>query len=41
MRLDRIAQRKRVEARGEAFDWSNFGRYYAEAHNMAMERAGG
>ena len=40
-RRDRIAQRNRVEARGEQFDWSNFGRYYAEAHNMAMERAGG
>jgi glycogen(starch) synthase len=40
-RRDRIAQRNRVEARGEQFDWSNFGRYYAEAHNMALERAGG
>jgi glycogen(starch) synthase len=40
-RRDRIAQRNRVEACGEQFDWDNLGKFYAEAHQMALERAGG
>jgi glycogen(starch) synthase len=40
-RRDRIALRNRVEGCSEQFDWSNLGRYYAEAHNLALRRAGG
>jgi len=39
-RRDRIAQRNRVEACGEQFDWDNLGKFYADAHQMALERAG-
>lgn len=37
-RRDRIAQRNRVESSAEQFDWSNLGRHYAEAHEMALAR---
>jgi glycogen(starch) synthase len=40
-RRERIAQRNRVESSSEQFDWSNLGRYYHEAHGMALERLGG
>jgi glycogen(starch) synthase len=39
-RRDRIAQRNRVEELSEQFDWENLGRYYADAHRLALERAG-
>ena len=39
-RRERIAQRNLVESLSEQFDWGNLGRHYAEAHRMAIERAG-
>ncbi|HUU91092.1 MAG TPA: glycogen synthase [Phycisphaerae bacterium] len=39
-RRQRIAQRNRVESLAEHFGWKNLGRHYAEAHDMALERAG-
>jgi glycogen(starch) synthase len=39
-RRDRIAQRNRVEACAEQFDWDNLGKFYAEAHQLALQRAG-
>ena len=38
-RRGRIALRNRVESSSEHFDWSNLGRYYAEAHEMALATA--
>jgi glycogen(starch) synthase len=37
---DRIALRNRVESSCEHFDWHNLGKYYAEAHQMALKVAG-
>jgi glycogen(starch) synthase len=37
---DRIALRNRVESSCEHFDWHNLGKYYAEAHQMALKAAG-
>ena len=39
-RRERIALRNQVESSSEQFDWENLGRYYAEAHRMALERTG-
>jgi glycogen(starch) synthase len=38
-RRQRIAQRNQVESLAEGFDWENLGRYYVQAHAMALERA--
>ncbi|MEM6260789.1 MAG: glycosyltransferase, partial [Planctomycetota bacterium] len=35
----RIGLRNRVESFSEHFDWSNLGRKYNDAHDLAMERA--
>lgn len=37
-RRERIAQRNRVESSAEKFDWSNLGRHYSEAHELALVR---
>jgi len=37
-RRDRIAMRNDVESLSEQFDWSHLGRFYAEAHELALER---
>jgi len=39
-RRQRISQRNEVESAGERFDWSHLGVFYAEAHQMALDRAG-
>ncbi|MBM4018937.1 MAG: glycogen synthase [Planctomycetes bacterium] len=39
-RRERIAQRNRVEACAEQFDWDNLGKFYADAHALALERCG-
>ena len=39
-RRQRIEQRNRVEQLSEQFDWENLGRYYGDAHRLALERAG-
>ena len=39
-RRGRIALRNRVESSSEHFDWSNLGRYYAQAHEMALAAVG-
>jgi glycogen(starch) synthase len=39
-RRQRIALRNQVESSADAFDWSNLGQYYAQAHAMALERTG-
>ncbi|MBE3070329.1 MAG: glycogen synthase [Planctomycetes bacterium] len=39
-RRERIAQRNQVESLAEGFDWEHLGRYYTEAHRLALERAG-
>jgi glycogen synthase len=39
-RRQRIALRNQVESCADAFDWSNLGKYYAQAHAMALERTG-
>jgi glycogen(starch) synthase len=39
-RRERIAQRNRVERLADHFDWQNLARYYAQAHDLALERAG-
>jgi glycogen(starch) synthase len=39
-RRERIALRNRVESTSEHFDWDTMGRFYAEAHEMALSRAG-
>jgi glycogen(starch) synthase len=39
-RRERIAQRNRIEDLASQFDWQNLGRYYAQAHDLALERAG-
>jgi glycogen synthase len=38
-RRDRIDLRNKVEGLSEHFDWQNLGRYYAEAHKLALDRA--
>jgi glycogen(starch) synthase len=38
-RRQRIALRNQVESSADHFDWSNLGRFYAEAHERAIERA--
>ncbi|MBL7140166.1 MAG: glycosyltransferase [Planctomycetes bacterium] len=38
-RRERIAMRNRVESLSEQFDWRNLGRYYHDAHEMALARA--
>ena len=40
-RRERIAQRNRVERLSDHFDWKNLARYYAQAHDLALERACG
>ncbi|MGD8608857.1 MAG: glycosyltransferase [Myxococcales bacterium] len=40
-RRDRITLRNSVEALSQHFDWSNLGRYYHEAHDLALERVRG
>jgi len=40
-RRDRIALRNSVEALSEQFDWHTLGRYYHEAHDLALQRAPG
>ncbi len=37
-RRDRIALRNKCEEESLHFDWSNLGRYYDEAYNLAVER---
>ncbi|MFH1709419.1 MAG: glycogen/starch synthase [Planctomycetota bacterium] len=37
-RRERIAMRNAVESCSDHFDWKNLGRYYAEAHRMALHR---
>ena len=37
-RRQRIALRNQVESSSEDFDWSNLGRFYAQAHAMALQR---
>ena len=37
-RRERIAQRNRVEAISEQFDWTNLGAHYHEAHELALQR---
>lgn len=39
-RRDRISLRNAVEGSAEHFDWINLGRHYAEAHDLAREKAG-
>ena len=39
-RRERIELRNRVERLGELFDWSNLGRHYDQAHNLALQRIG-
>jgi len=38
-RRDRIALRNQVEGSAMHFDWRNLGRYYAEAHDLALQKA--
>ena len=38
-RRERIAQRNRVEGLSEHFDWKNLAGAYAEAHDLALQRA--
>ncbi|MGB5194370.1 MAG: hypothetical protein WBN70_15405, partial [Polyangiales bacterium] len=40
-RRDRIALRNSVEAMSEQFDWHTLGRYYHEAHDLALKRVAG
>ncbi len=40
-RRDRISLRNSVEALSEEFDWHKLGRYYHEAHDLALERVSG
>jgi glycogen(starch) synthase len=40
-RRERIAQRNNVERTSEQFDWRTLGRYYDEAHTMAVKRLDG
>jgi glycogen(starch) synthase len=37
-RRERVILRNSVEAFSEHFDWDNLGRYYNEAHDLALER---
>jgi len=37
-RRDRIAMRNEVESASGQFDWSHLGRFYAEAHALALQR---
>jgi glycogen(starch) synthase len=39
-RRERIAQRNRVQSVSEHFDWSNLGRNYTQAYQMALQRTG-
>ena len=39
-RRERIALRNQVERCAEPFDWSNLGRHYHEAHDLALARLG-
>lgn len=39
-RRERIAQRNEVEQAADQFDWNHLGRYYTQAHTMALRRAG-
>jgi len=39
-RRDRIALRNRVEGSCEHFDWHNLGKYYTEAHELALRMIG-
>lgn len=36
-RRGRIALRNKVEGSSEHFDWSNLGRYYGQAHQLALQ----
>ena len=38
-RRERIAQRNRVQAASEHFDWSNLGRNYTQAYQMTLQRS--
>ncbi|MGB5415300.1 MAG: glycosyltransferase, partial [Polyangiales bacterium] len=40
-RRDRIILRNSVEAFSEHFDWHNLGRYYNDAHDLALARVSG
>ena len=40
-RRDRVLLRNSVESFSEHFDWSNLGRHYNEAHDLALARVGG
>jgi len=40
-RRERISLRNQVESSSDHFDWHNFARYYAQAHELALKRAGG
>ncbi len=40
-RRQRIEQRNRVESLSDMFDWKALARYYAEAHELAMQRGAG
>jgi len=39
-RRDRISLRNAVESSADHFDWSNLGQHYAQAHDLAREKAG-
>jgi glycogen(starch) synthase len=40
-RRERIALRNQVESSSDHFDWHNFARFYDQAHELALKRAGG
>jgi glycogen(starch) synthase len=40
-RRERIALRNKVENTADRFDWANLGGFYAEAHELALQRTGG